>query len=163
MKIMKILVSSCLIGINCKYNGENNLSKEVINLTKKHILIPVCPEQLGGLSTPRAPSEIKNGDGMAVLKGHARVFSEDGHDLSIYFIKGAKETLKIARLLNIDIAIMKERSPSCGVNEIYDGSFSHTKIKGCGVTVALLKKEGFTVFSEKEIEKIENMQLFLQK
>jgi len=135
------LVSACLLGVNCKYDGGNNRNKKVISLLKDEILIPVCPEQLGGLPTPRVPSEIK-GD---------RVYSIEGKDLTENFIKGAKETLRIAKLYGVKEAIFKDGSPSCGVNYIYDGTFKGKKIKGKGITVRLLEKEGIKVISEKDI------------
>ena len=135
------LVSACLLGVNCKYDGGNNRNEKVISLLKDEILIPVCPEQLGGLPTPRVPSEIK-GD---------RVYSIEGKDLTENFIKGAKETLRIAKLYGVKEAIFKDGSPSCGVNYVYDGTFKGKKIKGKGITVRLLEKEGIKVISEKDI------------
>ena len=135
------LVSACLLGVNCKYDGSNNRNEKVISLLKDEILIPVCPEQLGGLSTPRVPSEIK-GD---------RVYSIEGKDLTENFIKGAKETLRIAKLYGVKEAIFKDGSPSCGVNYIYDGTFKGVRIKGKGITTRLLEREGIKVISEKDI------------
>ena len=135
------LVSACLLGVNCKYDGGNNRNEKVISLLKDEILIPVCPEQLGGLPTPRVPSEIK-GD---------RVYSIEGKDLTENFIKGAKETLRIAKLYGVKEAIFKDGSPSCGVNYIYDGTFKGVRIKGKGITTRLLEREGIKVISEKDI------------
>ena len=148
-----ILVSACLLGLNTKYNGGNNLDSKVVELKDNFILIPVCPEQLGGLSTPRKPAEIVNGTGRDVLSKRALVKTDMGTDVTDNYIKGALETLKIAKLLNIHYGIFKEGSPSCGVNTIYDGSFSHTRISGSGVTVDLLKANNIEIFSEKEITK----------
>ncbi|MGQ4832910.1 MAG: DUF523 domain-containing protein [Candidatus Asgardarchaeia archaeon] len=150
-----IMVSACLLGINCKYNGGSNYNEKVIELLKKGIfLVPVCPEQLGGLPTPREPAEIINGDGKEVIIGNARVVTKTGSDVTQEFLKGAQETLKIAKLLNIKTAILKAKSPSCGKGYIYDGSFSHKLKNGDGVTVALLRKNGIKVFSEDEIDNI---------
>ena len=132
-----ILISGCLIGINSKYNGQNNLRKELLDL-KDYNLIPVCPEQLGGLSTPRNPSEI-SGD---------RVVDNEGQDVTDFFIRGAEEVLKLARIFNCKKAILKESSPSCGVNKIYDGTFSGNKIDGMGITTRLLSENGIEVISD---------------
>jgi len=142
-----ILVSACLLGINTKYNGKNNISKAVLSLMDKFLLIPVCPEQLGGLSTPRASSEIQRDGG---------VYTEDGEDVTENFAKGADETLKTAKLYGMRYALLKEDSPSCGSHFIYDGSFTNKKIKGEGITAKLLKRNGIKVFSENDIEELIN-------
>lgn len=146
-----ILVSACLLGINCKYNGDNNKNIKVIDYLKDKDFILVCPEQLGGLSTPRYPSEITNIDGYSVLKGESFVLNNKNKDVTDYFLKGAHETLKIAKIYNSKEAILKEGSPSCGCNFIYDGTFTGTKRFGNGVTAALLKSNGIKVISEKEL------------
>ena len=135
------LCSACLLGIKCRYNGESKPDKKVIALSKTETLIPVCPEQLGGLPTPRIPAEQKG----------STVFTKEGKDVTAEFAKGAEETLKIAQLFSIKEAILKQRSPSCGCGQIYDGSFSGRVIKGDGVTTALLKKNGIKVASEEEL------------
>ncbi len=146
------LVSGCLLGIDCKYSGGNNRLDLLIDyLADKKVAI-VCPEQLGGLSTPRSPAEIQGGDGRDVLWGKARVISQEGKDVTENFIKGARETLKIARLWKIKKAIFKERSPSCGSREIYDGTFSGRVVAGCGVTTALLRENSIKVYREDEPE-----------
>jgi uncharacterized protein YbbK (DUF523 family) len=133
------LVSACLIGIKCRYDGKSNLNKECFELFKRGKLIPVCPEQLGGLQTPREKSEIqKNG----------KILTKSGKDVTENFIKGARETLKLAKLLGAKEAILKSKSPSCGCGKIYDGTFSGKLIKGDGVTVALLKKNKIIVITE---------------
>ncbi len=148
---MKVrLCSACLLGVNCRYNGISKPNEKIIALSKKETLIPVCPEQLGGQATPRPNSEIKGGDGYDVLDNKAKVIEEDDSDISSYFIKGAEEVLKIAKLFNINKAILKQRSPSCGCGQIYDGTFSGKTIKGDGVTAALLKRNGVKVISEEE-------------
>lgn len=140
----KLLISACLIGTNCKYNGKNNYLKLVEELKKKYELIPVCPEILGGLDIPRNPSEIKNN----------KVISNKGIDVTKEFNLGAKSALDIAKNNNVNIVLLKDGSPSCGSSYIYDGTFSKTKIKGNGVTAALLKENGIKVFSENEISKL---------
>lgn len=113
-----------------------------MELLKKEVLIPICPEQLSGLTTPRDPSEIKDGE----------VVTNNGKDVTDEFKKGAEETLKIAKLFNAKEAILKQRSPSCGCGQIYDGTFSGKIIKGDGVTADFLKKNGIKVISEEELE-----------
>lgn len=149
-----ILVSACLLGVNCKHNGKNNENSEVIQLIKKKGVIPVCPEQLGGLTTPRLPAEIEGGEGMDVLYGSVKVIQKDGVEVTEAFVKGAKETLKIAKKFEVNQAILKARSPSCGMGQIYDGSFSGVSIKGDGVTAALLKSKNITVYTEENIAEI---------
>ncbi|MGQ4914274.1 MAG: DUF523 domain-containing protein [Candidatus Asgardarchaeia archaeon] len=151
---MRILVSACLLGVNCKYNGGNNKNENVLNLIEKYVLIPVCPEQLGGLSTPREPAEIVGGNGSDVLSKEAKVVTNSGKDITQMFVKGAEETLKIAKLFKAKIAILKDGSPSCGVKHIYDGTFTHRIKSGSGVTASILKKSGMIVISEVEIDKI---------
>lgn len=142
------------MGINCKYNGGNNENKDIIELGTKFRLIPVCPEQLGGCTTPRLAAEIQSGDGKDVLDGTAKVQRIDGSDVSSEFIKGAQEVLKIAKQMNINIAILKARSPSCGVDNIYDGTFSGKLKSGNGVTAEILKRNGIKVITEEEIEQL---------
>ena len=144
----KILISACLVGINCKFNGENNLlNKDVFDeISKRFHLLFVCPEVYGGLSTPREPAEMKNG--VVVCK-----FS--GKDVSENFKNGAEICLKIAKLNGCKKAILKARSPSCGSGQIYDGSFSKKLVFGDGVAVKLLKENGILVFSEDEIGRLD--------
>jgi len=149
-----LLVSACLLGINCKYNGGNNTNKDIVELRSKFKLVPVCPEQLGGCATPRLAAEIQDGDGRDVLEGTAKVIRKNGIDVSSEFRKGAEEVLKIAELMNIDIAILKARSPSCGSGYIYDGTFSGKLKEGNGVTAEILKRNGIKVISEEEIDKL---------
>lgn len=133
----KILISACLVGLNCKYNGENNENPKLIELMKEKGLVPICPEQLGGLKTPRTSAERKQ----------EKVITKDGVDVTKEYQKGADEVLKLAKKLNIKKAILKSRSPSCGTGEIYDGTFSHTLTKRDGITAELLKKNGIEVIS----------------
>lgn len=146
--VAMILVSGCLIGINCKYNGGHNLTEELLRTLKNKGIAPVCPEQLGGLATPRVPAEIVGGDGASVLDGYGRVVNKNGEEVTEAFIKGAQETLRLAQLLDVDTAVLKARSPSCGCGAIYDGTFSGELKQGDGVAAALLKRNGIAVFTE---------------
>lgn len=149
-----ILVSGCLCGINCKYDGNNNLNEKVLELLRQGKAIPVCPEQLGGQATPREAHEIVNGDGAMVLDGKCRVLGRDvSDDVTTEFIKGAEETLNIARELKIDTAILKARSPSCGKGIIYDGTFSGGKKTGNGVAAELLIRNNIKIYTEDELDK----------
>ena len=139
---MNILISACLLGIRCRYDGAGKYDARMEKLMEKHHLIPVCPEIYGGLPTPREPSE-RAGD---------RVLSNEGRDVTTAFHKGAEETLALAKLFQCKYAILKERSPSCGHGEIYDGTFSGTLSKGSGMTAELLAKNGITVLGESQIE-----------
>ncbi len=133
----KILVSSCLLGLNCRYDGGNNYSKEVEEFLKNYEVIPICPEIMGGLPTPRTPSE-RQAD---------RVINKEGKDVTEQYEKGARECLFLAQKYDVKKALLKLRSPSCGSKEIYDGTFSHTIIEGDGVTAELFKKNGIEVIS----------------
>ena len=146
-----ILCSACLLGLNTKYNGENNLNKKVIELSKTELLVPVCPEQLGGMPTPRKPQQLQNCSGEDVLDRKGKIKNEQGKDGSLGFIKGAQETLKIAKFLGVKKAILKQKSPSCGCGLVHDGSFTGRVIKGNGVASALLKRNGIEVISEDEV------------
>ncbi len=148
-----ILVSACLLGIDCKYSGKNNYDDELKKFLKDKEYILVCPEQLGGLSTPRRPSEIIDGEGNDVLEGKCKVKNNDKEDLTKEFIKGARETLKIAELYGANIAILKSRSPSCGSQNIYNGEFNGKIKEGKGVTTALLMDKGILVLNEENYEK----------
>jgi len=140
-----ILVSACLVGINCRYDGSNLFNSDLFKKVKEKGFIPVCPEQLGGLPTPRPCSSIKNGTGVEVIAGKARVVDFNGKDVTKEFLKGAQESLKIAKLLGVKKAILKENSPSCGV-DITHSNFK--KVKGTGVFTAMLKNEGIKIISE---------------
>ena len=129
---MKILVSACLLGMNCRYDGGNNRNPKVLALMDDNEMIPVCPECLGKLTSPRAPSEIVNGV----------VTDSEGRNVDAQFRKGAEEALKIALDNNVDYAILQSRSPSCGVKQIYDGTFSRTLIPGKGIFARLLDENG---------------------
>lgn len=147
-----MLVSACLLGMNCKYSGGNNYNEKVTELIKKYKIIPVCPEQMGGLCTPRPACEIE--------KNHSvkRIISKDGVDLTESFLHGAEETLKIAKLFNVKIAILKSKSPSCGSKYIYDGTFSGVLVEGTGITAEMLRKNGIKVYDEHDFF-IENVDM----
>lgn len=143
------LVSACLLGIRCNWKGdESYLNPAVLKLAQEEVLVPVCPEQLGGLSTPRSPQEVRGGDGYDVLDGKARVVNREGKDTTAEFLRGAEETLKLARLLNIREFVGRAGSPSCGCKWVYDGSFSEGKRGGKGVTAALLERHGIRLIDE---------------
>lgn len=155
----RILISACLLGFDCNYKG--SCAKEYTenpafwnNVIEAYEVIPICPEQQGGLPTPRIPSELL-GPPEAVLASGARVISKEGLDVTNNFVKGAQEALRIAKLARVSFAVLKSRSPSCGKNRIYDGTFSGVLIDGSGITVALLEKNGVQVLSENEFMKQE--------
>ncbi|MDO5444153.1 MAG: DUF523 domain-containing protein [Eubacteriales bacterium] len=138
---MKILVSACLIGQNCKYNGGNNYSEKLSDLSEEHELIPVCPEVLGGLPIPRTPAEIVSGV----------VTAKDGTIVDDNFRKGAAIALKIAQEQKAELAILQSRSPSCGSKQIYNGTFSGTKIPGMGVFASLLAENGIKIIDIEDL------------
>ena len=140
----RILISACLVGDNVKYNGGNNKSPHIEKLLEKYELIPFCPEVEGGLPTPRHPSERKGEE----------VVNDIGEDVTDNFYRGAELAFNICLFLKIKIAILKDRSPSCGSKTIYDGSFSHKEIKGMGITAEYLTKKGIKVISEDEIDSL---------
>jgi len=135
------LCSACLLGIKCRYDGKSKEDKKVLELAKKEVLIPVCPEQLGGLPTPRENSERQRN----------KVITKSGKDETENFKRGAEEVLKLAKIFGIKEAVFKQRSPSCGCGQIYDGTFSGKIIKGDGVTTELLKKNGIKVITEEDL------------
>ena len=138
---MKILVSACLLGRNCKYNGGNNRNEKVIQFLEGKEIIPVCPEVAAGMPVPRLPVEIRDG----------RIISIEGKDLDDVYRKGIKRTLAPLDLEDIDLAILKAKSPTCGVHEFYDGTFSGKKIKGQGLLAAALMEEGVYVIDENDL------------
>jgi uncharacterized protein YbbK (DUF523 family) len=157
----KIFLSACLLGERVRYHGgEANIVSDIIEKWKKEgRIVSLCPEVSAGFSVPRPPSEIYGeGGGSAVLNGTAKVVKKDHNDYSDLFVLGAQNTMKMILEHKIKMAILKEGSPSCGVNFIYDGTFSGKKVTGQGVTSSLLKKNGIHVFAETQIEEA---QLFL--
>ena len=141
---MTVLVSACLLGINCKYNGSNNLSEKVQAFLKDKVVIAVCPEVLGGLPTPRIPSEIRDG----------QVINREGESVDAAFRAGADQIMQVVQGLQIDLAILKSRSPSCGVGRIYDGTFTGTLTDGDGVFARRLMEAGVRVISEEELAQV---------
>ena len=143
---MNILISGCLLGLSCRYDGNSKgFSSEIIEkLRTKHTLIPACPEQLGGLPTPRNPSE-RIGEG---------IFMDNGTDVTEQYHRGAEQALLLAKMFGCTAAILKERSPSCGSGEIYDGSFTGTLTVGDGVTAELFKANGIPVYGESRVEEL---------
>jgi len=144
-----VIVSACLLGIKCRYDGKSRPDELLLSLVPDKLFIPVCPEQLGGLSTPRLPAEITEGDGVDVVVGRSTVSNSNNQDITAQFLNGAHETRRIARLFHADTAILKEMSPSCGVHCIKRGGIIHG---GMGVTAALLKKDGIIIISSDSIE-----------
>lgn len=149
-----ILISACLAGIPCRYDGKANLASLAQKLVEENKAIYICPEVEGGLSTPRDPAEVVGGTGEDVLDGKARVITKHGVDVTEPFIRGAHRTLEQAQKIGATYVILKEKSPSCGSSFIYNGNFQGEKIVGNGVTSALLKRNGFQVGSEADLEKI---------
>lgn len=144
------LISACLAGFNCKYNAKNNFNIIFEKLIVKGMAVPICPEQAGGLPTPRSPAEISDGDGFDVIEGRARVLTVEGEDVTSKFLKGAEETLRLANLVGANKAILKSRSPSCGCCNIYDGTFKGTLKQGKGVSAAYLLKNGIKIIDSEE-------------
>jgi uncharacterized protein YbbK (DUF523 family) len=147
-----ILVSSCLAGLEVRYNGTHCLDKKIHQLIEENQAITVCPELLGGFTTPREPAEIVGGNGEDVLDGKAKVIEKSGGDVTELYIKGAYATLRKAQEVNATVVVLKEFSPSCGSLMIYNGEFKGKKIVGNGVTTALLKRNGIKVVSEEGLD-----------
>lgn len=144
MEKKKIIVSACLLGVKCRFDGLGKENKSILDLKEKFDFIPVCPEILGGLPTPRVPSEIKLG----------KVINKEGIDVTDNYMRGALETLKICKVFDVDTAVLKSKSPSCGKGKVYDGTFSGNLVDGNGITTQLLIDNGINVYTEDEfIEK----------
>ncbi len=141
---MTILVSACLLGVGCRYDGASKPHEGVLALMEKHTLIPICPEIMGGLPTPRPPAEIR-GD---------KVLTESGLDVTAQYEKGAREALRLGRLYGAEAAILKERSPSCGSGSIHNGRFDGGMTAGWGIAAALLRDNGIKVYGENQLEDI---------
>ena len=139
---MKVLVSSCLIGHNVKYNGGNNQNDLLLRLLSAHTVIPVCPEVLGGLPVPRTPAEIVNGE----------VINRNGESVDEAFRKGAEKALEIAKREKPDLIILQSRSPSCGVKQVYDGTFSGTLMPGQGIFARMAQEAGFKVIDIEDVK-----------
>ena len=139
---MKVLVSACLLGENCKYSGGNNRNETVLAFLKDHEAGPVCPEVLGGLPAPRTPAEIVDG----------AVIARDGENVDQAFRRGAELALDIARRAGAELAVLQPRSPSCGVRQVYDGTFSGRRVPGMGVFARLLAENGFRLLEPEALE-----------
>lgn len=139
---MRILISACLLGVRCRYDGQSKACPAALELLKDHELIPVCPEQLGGLPTTRPPAEIQGN----------KVINRDGVDVTAPYQKGAEEAARLYQLFHCDCAILKARSPSCGCGQVYDGSFSGTLVPGDGITAQALKRLGVRVLTEETLD-----------
>ncbi|AIQ43131.1 DUF523 domain-containing protein [Paenibacillus sp. FSL R7-0312] len=146
-----IIVSSCLAGMKVRYNGTDCLDQSIRHLLDSHQAVAVCPELMGGFSTPREPAEIVGGSGRDVLEGRARVVGRTGNDVTAMYIEGAYAALEQARSLAATLVVLKENSPSCGSSMIYNGAFAGVKIPGEGVTSALLRLHGIEVISEDQL------------
>lgn len=145
---MRLIVSKCLLGENCKYSGGNNYNEAVVRFCENHEVIGICPECFGGLPTPRKPSEIR------LCNEKKTVFSSDGKEVTEQFENGAEMALQLAKETDAELCILKESSPSCGVNNIYDGTFSGVKVSGMGISAELLAAHGFKVVSEYDIQQL---------
>ncbi len=141
---MTILVSACLLGLRCRYDGQSKPNGAVLALREKHTLVPCCPEQLWGLPTPRSPSEWQG----------ARIADREGQDVTARYLRGAEEAVSLARALGCELAVLKERSPACGSREIYDGSFSGVLIPGEGSAARALRAAGIPVYGESELDRL---------
>ena len=141
---MTVLVSACLLGAQCRYDGQSKPVLEMVALSEQFDLVPLCPEQLGGLPTPRAPSERLG----------SRVVARTGADVTDAYTRGAQQTLALAQRFGCTAALLKQRSPSCGKGEIYDGTFTGTRVPGDGVTAALLSAHGIRVYGEDDVAEL---------
>ncbi|WP_136253769.1 DUF523 domain-containing protein [Onishia niordana] len=153
----KRLISACLLGQPVRYDGgAKTLHDATLERWRREgRLMAACPEVQAGLSTPRAPAEIQDGGGVAVLDGTARVIARDGEDVSQAFLSGAEQALAMCQQHRIRVAILTEASPSCGSRTLYDGSFTVHRVPGQGMTAALLERHGVRVFSQFELEQVE--------
>ena len=147
-----VLVSACLAGRACRYDGTGALADVVARLVSEGRAVLVCPEDDGGLGTPRPPAEIRGGDGADVIAGRAAVVTSEGIDVTEQYLKGARRALEAARRTGATAAILKARSPSCGAGAVYDGTFSKALQAGDGVTAALLRSEGIHVVTDEELQ-----------
>lgn len=144
---IRVLVSQCLLGIDCRYDGGNNFYENIVRLADLCEVIPVCPEMLGGMTTPRRPSERIDG----------RVVDSAGEDVTACFERGAQQALRLAEFYGAEYAVLKQSSPSCGSATVYDGTFSGRKIPGKGVTAELFEGIGLRIFDEKHINDLINI------
>jgi uncharacterized protein YbbK (DUF523 family) len=145
-----LIISACLLGVACNHEGRGSPRAVVDELAQRYRLIPVCPEVLGGLPTPRAAAELQGGDGADALTGAARVVNVDGEDVTAAYRRGAEAAVAVARAVGASRAVLKARSPSCGSAGVYDGTFSRRLVPGRGVTAAALAAAGLEVGSEED-------------
>lgn len=161
MENKKILVSACLLGMPCRYNGKAKLNEKLVALLKGNCAITLCPEMLSGMGIPRGPFEIKGGSGKDVIDGNAKIISKEGTDFTKEFIDGCDRALDIIRTDieedKISFAILCEKSPSCGVSRIYDGSFEGKKIKGEGIFTSMLQEKGIKCISSDDLDNFHNL------
>ena len=143
---MRILVSACLMGVGCRYDGKSNQLPQLEQLMKQHTCIPVCPEIFGGLPTPRVHAERQG----------SKIMTQDGQDVTQQFVRGTAEVLRLADLYHCKAALLKERSPSCGSGQIYDGTFTKTLTEGDGLTAEMLKRKDIAVYGESQIGELVN-------
>lgn len=150
-----VLVSACLLGLNTRYNAKIKQCTDVVNFLEHNNMLPIpcCPEQLGGLATPRPSCSFRNGDGDAVLNRRAKLLNTEGEDKTENFILGAKQSLEVAKIAQCTLALLKEKSPSCGVHSVYQ---EQQLITGKGVTTALLQQNGILVLSEENLDSWRN-------
>jgi uncharacterized protein YbbK (DUF523 family) len=141
---MKLLISACLLGTPCRYDGRSKPAENISKLMLKHTLIPICPEMMGGLSTPRLPCEIRGN----------KVICQNGEDRTLQYMNGAKKCLEIFKKENCDAVLLKTKSPSCGKGKVYDGSFSKTLTDGDGIAVKLFKFYNIKIYTEDDIENL---------
>ncbi|CAM2006024.1 DUF523 domain-containing protein [Acanthopleuribacter pedis] len=152
--MQRILISSCLVGEKVRHDGRDKLNghPHLIRWQNEGRLVPFCPEIAGGLPIPRPPAEIQGGDGAAVLRGDAVVETNAGNNVTAAFVSGAEQALALAKKEGVTMAVLKAKSPSCGVGMIYDGGFNGTQIPGSGVTATLLEQNGIRVFHENQLD-----------
>lgn len=156
-----IAISACLMGIPCRYNGETVSCPDLVKQCAGYPVILFCPEVLGGLLTPRSPAEICDGTGVEVLKGQAQIRNAEGNDVTQFYLVGAQRAAALLKECNVQLAVLKEKSPSCGLHYIYDGSFTGQLVKGSGVCAQLLKNRGIQLCNEAEMDVVS--QYFLEK
>jgi len=154
-----LLISACLVGLNCRYDARNCIRDWAVDLLQKKRVIPVCPEQLGGLPTPRLPSELLHCDGKDVWNAKGKVITSTGTDVTPAFRRGARQVLYLACLQTIKGAILKDGSPSCGYSYVYDGTFTGTRKPGMGVTAALLLRNNIKVIPDTDFDGVRPFQL----
>lgn len=152
--MQRILISACLVGEKVRHDGRDKLNSHphLMRWQDEGRLVPFCPEVAGGLATPRPPAEIQGGDGAAVLRGEAVVETNGGKNVTAAFVSGAEQALALAKAQGVTMAVLKAKSPSCGVGMIYDGGFSGKQIPGSGVTATLLEANGIRVFHENQLD-----------